>query len=511
MDRRNFLQGTSALLALGSQLSFPAAKAQEAEPPNGLMPFGPELVKAEARRLAATDFEPQSGGDMPSVVADLDYHQYRDIRFRAESRIWSDRQSPFQIDLFHPGFLFKDKVEIALVDNGTVRPVAFSTAMFDYGPGATKPEDVGDIGFSGFRVRSLINTPGYWDEFLVFQGASYFRAVARGQSYGLSARGLAIGTASPEGEEFPVFRKFWLEQPEPDAMALVVHALLDSPSTTGAYRFVIGGGAETLLDVDAEIYPREEIDTIGLAPQTSMFMFNGTNPAAFDDFRPAVHDSDGLQMLTGNGEWIWRPLANPVALQISNFQDDGPRGFGLVQRARSFDDFEDYEAAYERRPSLWIEPLGNWGKGSVELVEIPTEMEIHDNIVAYWRPEGVVPEGEPYSFAYRMRWTDIISPQLGMLVTQQTRVGLTFDGERRLFVVDFTSTNGTIPQDLTAHVSGSAGTLHEPVIHGIVPGGALRVAFELETGDEPVIDLRLVLRTGETVASETWLYRWTPR
>ena len=471
MDRRNFLQGTSALLALGSQLTFPAAKAQEADLPDGVMPFGPETVKAEARRLSRTEFEPPVTEDLPDALAEMGYDQYRDIRFRPEARIWSDRDSPFQVDLFHRGFLYRDKVEIALVENGTVRPVAFSPAMFDYGPGAP-PEDVGDIGFSGFRLRSLINTPGYWDEFLVFQGASYFRAVARGQNYGLSARGLSIDTAGPEGEEFPVFRKFWLEQPEPDAMTMVVHALLDSPSTTGAYRFVIGGGAETLIDVEAEIYPREEIAKIGLAPQTSMFMFNATNRAGFDDFRPAVHDSDGLQMLTGAGEWIWRPLANPVALQISNFQDDGPRGFGLMQRARTYRDFEDPEAAYERRPSLWIEPLGNWGKGSVELIEIPTELEIHDNIVAFWHPAETVKEGSAFAFAYRMRWTDLVSPQLGMLITKQTRIGVTPDGERRLFVVDFASKNGSVAPNLTAHVSSSAGNLREPVIHGIIADGA---------------------------------------
>jgi glucans biosynthesis protein len=515
MNRRSFVEGVSAAIALALSLERSgSAFAQESPTPDQPAPFSHEWLLQEASRLAGQPYQAPST-DLPDGLGDLDYHEYLDIRYKPEARIWANEPTRFQLDLFHRGFIFKDRVKISIVDGGAVTTIPFSTSLFDYGSLVKPPAQNEDMDFSGFRARNPINSPDVWDEFVVFQGASYFRAVGRGQNYGLSARGLTINTAEPEGEEFPAFRQFWIERPAPDAQTLIVHALLDSPSTTGAYRFAITPGAETTIDVDAAIFPRQEIKKVGIASLTSMFMFNATNRAGFDDFRRAVHDSDGLQMLTGAGEWVWRPLANPRELQTSLFKDKQPRGFGLMQRARLLSDFDDLEAAYERRPSLWIEPLGDWGEGFVELVEIPTDSEVNDNIVAFWRPNGPVPAGGPWRFAYRMRWTDEMRPPATLLVTAASHAGLSFDRQRRLFVVDFGKAGdgheGPQVESLKIDVSASKGNIVNPVIHTRQPGGVIRVSFELDTGSEGLSELRLRLMAGDTPASETWLYRWTAR
>jgi glucans biosynthesis protein len=265
-----------------------------------------------------------------------------------------------------------------------------------------------------------------------------------------------------------------------------------------------------VIDVEATVFPRQEIAKIGVAPLTSMFAFNATNRAGFDDFRPAVHDSDGLLMLTGAGEWLWRPLANPRDLQISAFQDRNPRGFGLMQRSRDFEDFQDPEARYERRPSLWIEPLGDWGKGFVELVEIPTANEYNDNIVAYWRPSGPAPAAIARSLSYRMRWTNTVRPA-GLLMTRTSHAGLTFDRKRRLFVIDFAGRDDTTPQGLALEVSASAGEIAKPTLHGTLPDGSVRVSFELDVEGIELSELRARLLAEGKPASETWMYRWTVR
>src|SRR6202034_4338273 len=248
---------------------------------------------------------------------------------------------------------------------------------------------------SGFRIRSRINSKKVWDEFLVFQGASYFRAVAQNLLYGLSPRGLAINTAEPSGEEFPVFTHFWIEQPGKHANSVVIFALLESESVTGAYRFTVQPGAETLTDVDLTLFPRAEIRVAGIAPLTSMFLFDETNRGRLDDYRPEVHDSDGLLIAAASGEQIFRPLANPIKLQVSTFTTQQPKGFGLVQRSRQQSDFQDFEAQYERRPSAWVEPQGDWGPGSLELVEIPSGRETNDNIVAFWRTAQTLNPAHP--------------------------------------------------------------------------------------------------------------------
>lgn len=511
VDRRLFL----GLLAAGaSSAVFPREEAWAQQPPPPSDPvdaFSYEWLVEEATRLAASDFEPHFG-DIPDSLSDLSYDQYRKVWFKPEAAIWKDDPTPFRLDLFYPGFIYKEPVRIAIVENGTAREIPFSPELFAFGEGVSPPEDTKGAAFSGFRARYPINSPDAFQEFIVFQGASYFRAVGRDEFYGLSARGLAVNTAEPEGEEFPAFRHFWIEKPPPESDSLVVHALLDSPSLAGAYRFNITPGAETVVEVEATLVLRRAVKKIGVAPLTSMFLFNAMNRAAFDDYRRAVHDSDGLQMLTGKGEWIWRPLTNARKLQISGFADQRPRGFGLMQRARRYEDFEDAEAKYERRPSLWIEPMGDWGEGLVELVEIPTDREINDNIVAYWRPTGEVPKGGPWRLQYRMRWTDQRLPPPELLYAAGSRAGETFDGNRRLFVIDFARADPAMGIDsmgIGMDVTASAGSVVNPVIHAVEPGGALRVSFELDTGSEELSELRLVLMKDGKPASETWLFRWT--
>jgi glucans biosynthesis protein len=380
---------------------------------------------------------------------------------------------------------------------------------FAYGPEvpAVASGELG--GYSGFRVRAPLNTPGYLDEFLVFQGASYFRAVAKGQVYGLSARGLAVRTARPEGEEFPYFTDFWIERPPAQAAAIVIHALLQSPSVVGAYTFKAQPGDETVIDVDAALFPRVDLTAFGVAPVTSMFLFDSSNRLRFDDYRDAVHDSDGLQILNGRGERLWRPLANPrMIVQTSAFSDDSPKGFGLLQRKRNFADYEDGEAQYERRPSLWVEPAAEWGPGHVELVEIPSAREINDNIVAYWQPADPIPAGQSRQFSYRLRFTaEPLDDSLARVVA--TRVGQSLNSEgHRSFVIDFKGA-GDVPDDVVPEVWSRPGEVFAPRGQVVAQTGAYRVAFELDPKRENVVEMGVVLRSQGKPWSETWLYQWS--
>ncbi len=353
MKRRDLLRGSVALpwLAAWGPQSAAAAPAVPA-------PFDGGTVRSLARQLAGQPYKAPDS-NLPDSIKDLDYQAYRSIRFDSGKALWLGQGLNFTAEFFHRGYLYKDRVDIFEVENGQAKPIPYSPDLFTYGK-VTPP--TGDIGFAGFRLHYPLNRPNYADEVCAFLGASYFRAVAKGQGYGMSARGLSIKTADPAGEEFPVFKCFWLERPQPNAELIVVDALLDSPSAAGAFRFTIRPGQETVFDTEAVLYPRVDITEAGLAPLTSMFLFDVNDRSRFDDWRQAVHDSNGLQMHTGQDDRIWRPLANPHDLQISAFTDTSPRGFGLMQRKRTFADYQDLESRYEKRPSLWVEPIGDWGR-----------------------------------------------------------------------------------------------------------------------------------------------------
>jgi glucans biosynthesis protein len=365
--------------------------------PKAAFRYGDVVKKAEL--LSQKPFQQPPG--LPEALSKLDYNQWRDIRFKPDEALWRREKLPFQVQLFFPGWLFNRLVKINVVHSGRVEPVHYSPDLFHYGMNKFTYTELKGLGFSGFRLHYRINTPNYYDEFCVFLGASYFRAIGRHENYGLSARGLAIDTALPSGEEFPYFKEFWLERPESKATAITLFALLDSPSLTGAYRFTIGPGKATVMHVAATLFLRKQVQRLGIAPLTGMFFYgSNTNIRPVDNFRPRVHDCDGLQIATGAGEWIWRPLINPNRLLVTSFAMTDPRGFGLFQRDTNFNDYQDLEADYQDRPSAWIIPGKGWGAGKVELVEIPTPSEKNDNIVCYWAPSISPEPGKPVSYTY---------------------------------------------------------------------------------------------------------------
>lgn len=481
-----------------------------------------DAVTEQARALAQTDYD-EAGIGLPSVVRDLDYDAYRSIRFRPDQAIWGD-SGDFSVQLFHPGFLYAEPVKMHLVDNGQVRELPFDTAMFRYdGAAADLAGRVpAETGYAGFRLHYPLNRADYDDEFIVFQGASYFRLVGRNQIYGLSARGLAIDTAEPSGEEFPTFRAFWLLRPAADAGAITVLALMDSPSVAGAYRFVISPAEQVSVEVDARLFARRDIAKLGVAPLTSMYAHGDTSVQRPDDFRPRVHDSEGLLARTGQGEWIWRPLRNPRRLRIASLRDEQPGGFGLIQRSRDFDDYLDMEARYEQRPGLWVQPLeGDWGRGGVELVEIPTPSEVNDNIVAYWVPEAPFHGGEERRFRYRLTTVgDGVPGHDGGRVVRTRQGWGAVPGQAdspppsvRRFVVDFrggelASLDASHPVE--ADLSHSAGAIQDRSLQRLPDGKTWRASFRLHPEGDAAVDLRLRLRLRDRVLTETWNYVWYP-
>ncbi|MEQ1719032.1 MAG: glucan biosynthesis protein, partial [Hyphomicrobium sp.] len=375
MDRRAVLGNA---LSFGAALAFvreaamgnQAYAAAPADAPRAA--FSAEIVKDMAAKLAKGDFT-KATVELPEPFNKLSYDQYRDIRFKSDQAIWRGDKLDAEVQLFPMGWLYDTPVEIWLIEDGEARAMTADGRLFALGPLIGKGPEQAPFGFSGFRIHGPVNRADYYDEFVVFQGASYLRAVGRGENYGASARGLAINTARPGGEEFPYFRSFWIEKPKSGTPGITVHALLDSPSLTGAYRFVIQSGEATTMDVEATLFPRKAIPHVGIAPLTSMYLHGAANQRRSGDFRPSVHDSNGLAVFNGSGERLWRPLTNPKTLQVSAFMDKDPKGFGLAQRDRTFHAFEDLEAHYERRPTVWVEPKGGWGEGVIELIEIPVD------------------------------------------------------------------------------------------------------------------------------------------
>lgn len=483
--------------------------AQASGRPEEAPAFGHSTVVDLARRLASGPYK--APPEVDSNLKGLSYDSYRDIRFKTDRQIWRGEERGFTLDLMHSGFVFQHNIEIFLVQDGKAVPVPYDPGLFDFGPLAQAARGTAAPGYSGVRLRTTLNDSEYLDEFAVFQGATYLRAVGQGQNYGLSARGLAIATAEPKGEEFPIFRTFWVERPKKYARAIVVHALLDSPSGSGAYRFEIIPGPYTRMDVDAILFARENIERMGLAPLTSMFLFNLLSRRSFDDFRTAVHDSDGLLARRSNGEQIWRPLRNPTTLELSSFMDIDPAGFGLLQRARDIEHYNDLEAHYERRPSAWVEPKGKWGPGEVVLVEIPTDSETNDNIVAFWRPKEPLKAGQSLQFGYWLSWgPPPSSRRLAYVVA--TRSGLAPHGEGRVFIVDFAAgphAPEALHETIEPKVWASRGEIRQVVGRFDAATNKYRLSFRLIAGGGEPIELGGVLHKAGEPASETWLYRWT--
>jgi glucans biosynthesis protein len=503
--RRDFLK-----LALGGAFAAASAALETAAwaaPEAPATPFSADALLDAARELAKSPFKAPNAA-LPDPFAKLTAEQYLAIRHNPNTAVWSDEKIGFTLEPLHRGFIFAAPVDIFIVENGEARRLLYDANAFDFGK-LQPPADLPDIGFSGVRVLRADDDQG-WREFAIFQGATFFRSLARGQTYGLNARGLSIRTGEAQGEEFPLFRALWIEKPSLAAEAVTIHALLDSASLTGAFHFTLHPGEATIIDTELTLVARVAVDRLGLSPMTSTFVFGPLDHRHTDDARAAAYDIGGLQILTGANEWLWRPIASRNTLQISAFADVNPRGFGLLQRARTFDVFYDDDARWEMRPSLWIEPIGDWGEGAVLLIEIPSDSEFNDNVIAQWRPKASLDAGATISFAYRQFWcwSPPAKPPLATVVS--SRGGKI--GKRQRFAVEFVSDLFADPQktaQVTAEVAAAPGQVGAPRLYPYKERRAIRVVFDIEPGSESFSELRLVLKSAGQPVSETWLYRWT--
>jgi glucans biosynthesis protein len=499
--RRGGRQTPLVLLLVLAVLGFVAPRRAGA--------FGFEDVTTKAQELSKASY--QEPPQVPSWLRDLTYDQWRDIRFRPERALWKSQKLPFQVQFFHPGLYYDRPVAINVVSDGAVKPFAFSPNDFDYGRNEFASRVPQNLGFAGFRVHAPIKKTNYYDEVIVFLGASYFRAVGKNEVFGMSARGLAVDTALPAGEEFPYFREFWLVTPKPKDTKLTIYALLDSPGITGAYQFVIDPGEQTAVAVAARLFPRRKIAKLGIAPLTTMFFVGENSQRTYEDFRPEVHDSDGLLINFNSGEWLWRPLDNPRALRVSSFRTAHPLGFGLLQRDRDFDHYQDLETRPELRPSTWVAPQGDWGEGSIELVEIPTKADINDNVVAFWVPNKPPEPGQMGSYAYTLYWYSelpSVSPSGRVVATRRDRG--TADNAYR-FVIDFDGKKlESLPEDTVLRgvvtiASGdeTAELLDQQVVKNPVTGG-WRLTFQIRPLKNEPVELRAFLDQGGNSLTETW-------
>ena len=480
--------------------------------------FDYDVLSEMAKKLAAQPYV-APGTNLPEDVKKLNYDEHRDIRFVRNNGPWFGQRLPFELQFFHLGSLFNVSVPINEVINGRSHPIKYSPQFFDYGRNKLDTTKLENLGYAGFRLHSPLNTARYFDELVSFLGASYFRALGKGNKYGLSARGLAIDTAVQTGEEFPIFKEFWLEKPTRKSQSVIVYALLDSPSVAGAYSFAIAPGKDTVMEVQAKLFPRKEINKLGIAPLTSMFLFGENTKNRFDDHRPEVHDSDGLLVHNNNGEWLWRPLDNSKYLRISAFEDNKPKGFGLMQRDTDPEHYQDFEAMYELRPSAWVEPISNWGKGWVELVEIPSIQEIHDNIVAYWVPKKKAVPGKEYYFQYRLIWgSDIPVEKDKPVAVTATRTGIggvsgMLETEKRKFVVDFAPSSAVTKafdnNEIRIDASASEGKIvgSHLMLNPLTKGLTAYVDFK---PNGKTSEIRIVLKKGTEDVSEVWSYQWLP-
>ena len=470
-------------------------------------PFSYQTVIDLAKKLSQAPMQPIDKA--PQTLIDMDYSTYRQINFQQNQAVWGNTPTKFSVQLFAPGFLFKDLVSINVVENAHSFPLAMSPDSFST-PNEEIRKLISEVGkYAGLRLHYPINREDYNDEFVVFQGASYFRAVSKGQTYGLSARGLAVDVAQPKGEEFPMFTQFWIERPASSQDAIVVHALLDSKSITGAYRFGIYPGKPTRVEVKSTLFPRVDLQHVGIAPLTSMFMHNSSLDASdIPDYRPAVHDSDGLQILTGKGEILWRPLNNPKDLQISAFSDKSPKGFGLIQRSRSLSDYQDLEAHYQTRPSAWIKPTNDWGDGHIELVEIPSAAESNDNIVAFWQPKNGLKKDNAYTYQYLMTWSNDTPVSLDSPRIVRSAKGTKLFGEDPEVVIDFNKMSDVNIDDLTIEASTSQGKAVEAHLTKNPYNNGVRAFFTFDPEGASSTELRVQLKQGDKAAAPTWLYRW---
>lgn len=510
-----------AALSSGALFLLPrVAAAANAAPAFGpAEPFSFDGLKAIARELAAQPYAPAEVADA-DLLESIDYDLHNQITFRTGRTLWADDDGAAKVRFFHPGRYFKEPVRIYALEGDQAREVLFDTDLFEMAEDHPARKLGVGTGFAGFRVMD----PDQENDWMAFLGASYWRTAGYTGQFGMSVRGLAIDSAAAGPEEFPRFTRFWLEAAADGG--IVTYALLESPRTTGAYRIATVRTADGIFqDVDANVFLRGDIERLGLAPLTSMFWFGKPNRFVSPDWRPEVHDSDGLEILTGGGERIWRPLNNPPRAMTNAFGTEGLGGFGLAQRERRTGEYEDDGVFYEKRATVWVEPKGDWGKGAVMLVELSTNDEIHDNIVAFWRPDAPAVPGAEFAVGYRLNWVGE-SPVPAVAQFTATRLGAGgVPGQPRpenvvKFVIDLDG-RGFEGLDRTsgveAKVEASRGTLGLTVAYPVAGQTGWRVMFDLDIGaeegfdgrDEP-IDLRMYVDHEGRAMTETWIYQVFP-
>ncbi|MBB4199414.1 glucan biosynthesis protein D [Rhodoblastus sphagnicola] len=509
LKRRDVLQlaGGAAVSLLGAVRASAQTSAQDQN--NAIQPFSSALVIEAARTLAAKPFAAVDA-DLPGPLSNLSYDAYVAIRAKPEGMIWAKDPGGFVLEPLHRGFVFTTPMQINLVEDGLSRRLTYDAGNFIFG-GVNMSAPPTNLDFSGFRALHR-GDDGTLSEIAIFQGASFFRSLAPGQNFGVTARGLSVRTGDPGGEEFPFFRAVWIEKPTRAGNVLVVHALLDSESLTGAYRFTLHPGDATIIDTECALFPRVDIENVGLATMSATNLFAPLDRRGVDDIRGAATEVSGLQMLTGAGEWVWRPVANRSKLQISEFVDQNPRGFGFLQRTRAFNAFNDDVQHWERRPSLWIEPIGDWGPGSIELLEIPSDAEPAQNMIAFWRLKKGLAKGQSAEFAYRQFWcwSPPTSPPLAVAIG--ARGGRGGAAKQRRFQVDFEADFLGDPvkaNDIKANLTTNPGRIASVRLFPAPEQKRLRVLFDLDPNGETACELRLALDSQGAPASETWLYRWT--
>jgi glucans biosynthesis protein len=473
-------------------------------------PFSFDALRQRAQALAAVPFQPDSNR-VPKEFLDLPYVDYQAIGFRPDQALWRKEALPFQIEFFHPGSAHKDVVTVYQLEAGQADRIPFSPDAFSYGPNQLRWNSGG--GYAGLRI---VHPVGGFGEVASFLGASYLRMIGLGQTYGASARGLALNTSRIGHEEFPVFREFWLRKPAPRDREIRVFALLDSPSVAGAFEFNIEPGVTTVAKVTAVFFPRREVREFGVAPLTSMFLHDENSHPPNEDFRTEVHDSDGLQVQSSHNEWLWRPLEKGKMMRVNTYEDENPKGFGLMQRDREFEHYQDLVARYERRPSVWVKPLGNWGKGAVKLVQLPSNQEYWDNVVAFWVPSDPPKSGESLVVSYELHWgTNSVAPKsLGRAKsTLLGQVPRGSDPPNLRVVVEFEWPSKDSPAKdapIEAKVDGGDGLkIVTTAVSKNEVNGAWRLVIETSRPDRAA-DLRAALMHHQRPATESWHFTWQP-
>ncbi|QJQ94295.1 MULTISPECIES: glucan biosynthesis protein G [Halomonadaceae] len=482
------------------------------------MAFDFDDVVQRAEQLAQQGYKAPAR-DLPDALRGLEYAEYAQIQYKPERSLWRNEDLPFDLSFFHEGMHYDTPVALHSIDGESVEEITFNPDDFDYGDLDIPSEALENLGMAGFRVNYPINSDTK-QEIMVFLGASYFRVVGRNQIYGLSGRGLAVDTALSSGEEFPRFSEFWIVKPSPDSQYLTIFALLDSPSVTGAYRYVLRPGEDSIVDVQSRLFMRQPVEKLGIAPLTSMFLYGPNQPSPTPNFRPAIHDSNGLLVHGEQEGWRWRPLVNPARLMVDTQAVETLRGYGLLQRSHHFHDYEDLEDRYELRPSAWIEPQSAWGAGRVELVQIPTPDETNDNIVSFWTPDRALERGTVLDYDYRIYWTmnepKFYDPNLAWVdqtrrspgEVRQNNLIRELDGTLA-FVIDFKGPvlESDAELSLEAGIGDNGELVDSRIVRNTAEGGWRAFVRVKRSENNQPLDIQAFLKDGDRRVSETWFYR----